>query len=71
MGDYFFDAIFSDIDLLALYGGIHKKVFGFHRLLSMRFPYAIYYKTEDKDLVVVRIVLDLRQDPKKVRSALK
>jgi hypothetical protein len=71
LGDYFFDALFSDIDSLALYGGIHKKVFGFHRLLSKRFPYAIYYETEDKDLVVVRRVLDLRQNPKKVRGALK
>ena len=51
LGDYFFDALFSDIDSLVLYGGIHQKVFGFHRLLSKRFPYAIYYKTEDKDLV--------------------
>jgi hypothetical protein len=42
LGDYFFDALFSDIDSLALYGGIHKKVFGFNRLLSKRFPYAIY-----------------------------
>jgi len=71
LGDYFFDALFSDIDSLALYGGIHKKVFGFHRLLSKRFPYAIYYETEDKDFVVVRRVLDLRQNPKKVRGALK
>jgi len=41
LGDYFFDALFSDIDSLALYGGIHQKVFGYHRLLSKRFPYAI------------------------------
>ena len=32
--DYFQDCLFSDIDSLILYGGIHRKVFGFHRLLS-------------------------------------
>jgi hypothetical protein len=29
VGRYFFDSLFSDIDSLALYGGIHAKVFGF------------------------------------------
>ena len=71
LGDYFFDTLFSDIDSLALYGGIHRKVFGFHRLLSKRFPYAIYYKTQGNDLVLVQRVLDLRQAPKKIRGALK
>jgi hypothetical protein len=27
LGDYFFDSLFSDIDSLVLYGGIHIKVF--------------------------------------------
>ena len=70
LGDYFFDSLFSDIDSLALFGGIHQKVFGYHRLLSRRFPYAVYYKTEDDLLVVVYRVLDLRQDPAKTRKAL-
>ena len=39
VGDYFFDSLFSDIDSLVLYGGIHRKVAGYHRLLSKRFPY--------------------------------
>jgi len=42
VGEYFFDSLFSDIDSLTLYGGIHPKVFGYHRMLSKRFPYAIY-----------------------------
>jgi len=62
LGEYFFDSLFSDIDSLALYAGIHPKVFGYHRLLSKRFPYAIYY-TLDVDLVVVFRVLDLRSVP--------
>lgn len=69
LGEYFFDSLFSDIDSLALYAGIHPKVFGYHRLLSKRFPYAIYY-TLDSDLVVVFRVLDLRRDPDRIRQAL-
>jgi len=34
LGECFFDSLFSDIDSLTLYGGIHPKVFGYHRLLS-------------------------------------
>jgi len=70
VGDYFFDSIFSDIDSLMLYGGIHGKVYGYHRLLSKRFPYAVYYTVEDSEVVVVQRVLDLRQNPKKIRRAL-
>ena len=43
LGEYFFDSLFSDIDALALYAGIHPKVLGYHRLLSKPFPYAVYY----------------------------
>ena len=50
LGDYFFDTLFSDIDSLALFGGIHRKVYGYHRLLSSRFPYAIYYKIENEKI---------------------
>ena len=34
LGEYFFDSLFSDIDSLLLYAGIHQKFFGYHRLLS-------------------------------------
>ena len=30
LGDYFQDCLFSDIDSLVLYGGIHRMVFGFY-----------------------------------------
>ena len=46
LGDYFLDSLFSDIDSLMLYAGIHRKVFGFYRMLSKRFPHAIYYQVE-------------------------
>ena len=70
LGDYFFDSLFSDIDSLTLYGGIHQKFFSYHRMLSRRFPYAIYYKLEKESVVVVWRVLDLRRDPKKIRQSL-
>ena len=70
LGEYFFDSLFSDIDSLVLYGGIHPKVYGYHRMLSKRFPYAIYYKLEGEAVVVVYRVLDLRRDPKKIKQSL-
>ena len=70
LGDYFFDSIFSDIDSLAIYGGIHAKFYGYYRMLSKRFPYAAYYSIQERDIIVVHRVLDLRQDPKKTRIAL-
>ncbi len=71
LGEYFFDSLFSDIDSLTLYGGIHPNFFGYHRMLSKRFPYAIYYKLEEKSVAVVWRVLDLRRNPKKIRQLLK
>jgi plasmid stabilization system protein ParE len=70
VGEYFFDSLFSDIDSLQLYAGIHQKFFGYHRLLSKRFPYAIYY-TVEQNLILVRRVLDLRRHPHRIRQALK
>jgi len=70
IGDYFFDSLFSDIDSLTLYGGIHPIYFGFHRMLSKRFPYAIYYKIDDEAIIVVWRVLDLRSNPVKLQDKL-
>ena len=70
LGDYFLDSLFSDIDSLVLYAGVHRKVFGFHRLLSRRFPYAVYYRM-DGDVCVVYRVLDCRQKPQKTEDSLK
>ena len=69
LGEYFFDSLFSDIDSLVLYAGIHQKVFDYYRLLSKRFPYAVYYKI-DENLVVIWRILDLRRHPDKIRRAL-
>ena len=53
LGSYFRDSLLDDVDSLATQGGIHAKVFGYHRSLSKRFPFAIYYRVE-KNMVRVR-----------------
>jgi plasmid stabilization system protein ParE len=69
LGDYFQESLFSDIESLRLYAGIHPKRFGYHRLLSERFPYAIYY---DQEGMTVRVwaVLDCRSEPNAIREKL-
>ena len=65
LGQYFLDSLFSDIDSLQLYAGIHPIHFGYHRLLSKRFPYAVYYRVA-ANVAQVWAVLDCRQDPEKI-----
>ena len=62
LGGYFLDSLYSDIDSPLLYAGIHSQHFGKYRILSDRFPYAVYYERRE-DLIMVRAVLDLRRDP--------
>ena len=62
VGDYFSDTLYGEIESLVLYAGIHNKRFGFHRALSRRFPYSIYYDIEDGEARVYG-VLDNRRDP--------
>ena len=50
--------------------GIHPKYFAYHRMLSKRFPYAIYYKIEEGSVVIVWRVLDLRIGPEKIKGSL-
>jgi len=71
LGSYFLESIFSDIESLKLFAGIHSIHFGkYHRLLSKRFPFAIYYRIEENE-VRVYAVLDCRRDPAWLRKRLK
>jgi plasmid stabilization system protein ParE len=70
VGAYFFDHLFTEIELLARFGGIHRVVFGYHRLVSHRFPYAIYYRVSGDEATVHR-VLPCRRNPAWIRTALK
>ena len=69
LGEYFLDSIFSDIDSLQVYAGVHARHFGFHRLLARRFPYAVYYLVE-KRTVRVFAILDCRRDPQRIKRRL-
>jgi hypothetical protein len=70
LGNYFLDSLYSDIDSLLVYAGIHPIVYGRNRSLSKRFPYAIYYSVEAKT-VRVRAVLDCRRSPSWTRRRLR
>ena len=34
IGTYFLDSLYSDIESLRLYAGIHRRVYGYYRALS-------------------------------------
>ena len=70
LGAYFLDSLFSDIDALLLYAGIHPQFWGYYRALSKRFPYAIYYRISEQTIQVWR-VLDCRQKPTRTTKNLK
>lgn len=62
IGNYFWDSLISDIESLHLYAGIHEQHFGLFRMLSKRFPYAIYYQVTDQIAYVIAI-LPIRRNP--------
>ncbi len=71
LGSYFLNSLFSDIDSLRIYAGIHPIYFSrYYRLLSKRFPFAIYYRIED-NMVLVYAVFDCRRDPALIKDRLK
>ena len=71
LGTYFLDSLFSDIDSLTINAGIHPLHFGrYHRMLSKRFPFAIYYRVENK-IALVYGVLDCRRSPAWIKKKLK
>jgi plasmid stabilization system protein ParE len=69
LGDYFLDSLYSDINSLELYAGVHPEFFGYYRMLSERFPFAVYYKIEEP-IVKVYAVLDCRRKPPWIRDRL-
>lgn len=70
IGTYFLDSLYSDIDSLIVNAGIHPVHFGnYHRLLSKRFPFAVYYRIEGQ-AALVYAVLDCRRNPAWIRKKL-
>jgi hypothetical protein len=70
LGDYFVRCLLSDLHSLHLYAGIHRVFHGrYHRLLSKRFPFAVFY-TVAEDTVIIHAVLDCRRSPSWIRKRL-
>ncbi len=67
---YFLDSLYSDIDSLLFFAGIHRKIFGHYRLLSRRFPFAVYYEIVGSMILVVA-VLDCRRNPDWIKTRLR
>ncbi len=70
VGWYFLDTLSAEIESLHLYAGVHRKYLGYFRMLSRRFPYAIYYWIAGEEVQVWRI-LDCRRDPQWIRKQLR
>jgi hypothetical protein len=71
LGVYFLETLFSDIDSLRVYAGIHSLYLKkYHRLLSKRFPFAVYYQVEN-DIVSIFAVLDCRRNPAWIKNRFK
>ncbi|MBS9766153.1 MAG: hypothetical protein KGV44_01275 [Flavobacteriaceae bacterium] len=70
LGGYFLENLLLDIESLISYKGLQIKQFGYFRLLSKKFPYAIYYLING-DFIDVYAVLDCRQNPMKIVDKLK
>jgi len=68
VGAYFPDTLYADIDPLGVNAGIHPLYFGrYHRLLSNRFPFAIYDRVEEQTATVYA-VLGCRRSPAWTRT---
>jgi len=60
----------ADIDSLRIHAGVHQVFFGgYHRMLAKRFPYSVYYRIQDK-AILVYAVLDNRRHPDWTRRRL-
>ena len=63
LGEYFATHIRADIEGLKISAGIHRKLYrDLHRLMSKKFPFAIFYRLDEEIATVVAIV-DCRKDP--------
>jgi len=70
LGTYFLDSLYSDIDSLKVYAGVHSVHQGrYHRLLSKRFPFAVYYRVEENEASIYAI-LDCRRNPSWIKERL-
>ena len=58
-------------DSLKIHGGVHRVVYrNYHRVLSKRFPFAIFYTVYD-EMVSIHAVVDCRRKPTWITGHLK
>ena len=70
LGSYFLTNLYADIESLRLYAGIHRQAYRqYHRLLSGRFPFAVFYTLREKT-VFIHAVVDCRRNPAWIRRRL-
>jgi hypothetical protein len=70
LGSYFLSNLYSDIESLLLYQGLHERAYErYFRLLSRRFPFAVYYTVADA-VIYIHAVIDCRRDPAWMRRRL-
>ena len=70
LGSYFLTNRYANIESLRLYGGRHRRAYkNYHRHLSKRFPFAVFYTVND-EAVFIRAVVDCRCDPAWIRQRL-
>jgi len=68
LGTYFLETLSSDIESLKLFAGIHSIHFEkYYRLLSKRFPFAVYYQL-NKNEIRIYAVVDCRRNPAWIRN---
>jgi len=71
LGAYFRESLSADIDSLKIRGGVHRVVYrNYHRALSKRFPFAIFYTVYD-EMVSIHAVVDCRRKPAWITGHLK
>jgi len=70
LGSYFLSNLYADIESLLLYRGLHEKIStDYFRLLSRRFPFAVYYILE-AEVIYIHAVIDCRRVPAWIRQRL-
>lgn len=69
LGSYFADTLYSEMESLQIYAGIHPIRNGFYRMLTHRFPYSVYYRIEN-ETARIYAVLDNRMNPVSTRAML-
>jgi hypothetical protein len=70
VGSKFLSSLYSDIESLRRTAGIHPKAYKvYHRLLSKRFPFAVFY-TVQNEAVWIHAIIDCRRSPAWIRRRL-